>query len=217
MKSALVWVRDHIVSSLLVTFIAAWFAQLSLDGIISAAAQSWGSLRSWTVDSIEVPRWQLLIALGGFLTIHGIVLFTYVRRVNSRAESNLDKVVTGLTDAFNKGAEDLASSPSGKSANISGPGFIQMKDVALAMELTKLEPEQRAILEYLARRYNTGKKHANSHEVARAIKLSVLRAEQELDKLHALGMIRDALNMLSGRTFYLGVPGREWLLANGHE
>lgn len=219
MNKALVWIRDNIVSGVIVGLILVWLGSVSLDGIFLAADQSWSSLGSWTLDPIAVPRWQLLIALGG-LAIYGLGVVAYVVRANRRIQLSFGTLCTGLTDAFNTAAKEIESGPSNKPSDVEapGPGLNQMKNIAIAMELTQLESEQVELLKFFATSYSRGDNWPSSREAARRTGLSILRTDQQIDRLVSFGMLdkyqyRDA----SGKCYSLSEIGREWLLANGHE
>ncbi|MCY1289978.1 hypothetical protein D9M70_390960 [compost metagenome] len=204
MKKALVWIRDHIVSGVIVAVLTAWLAPPSLEGLFSTAVQSWNALGSWTVDPIAVPRWQLLIVLG-VVPVYAIGLVAYVVRANARTENAVSEAFTGMADTFNKAAKDIEpKQPTPMPDNVGVPA-------------PELDPVQKSILEYLARRHSAGKDPAASRDIARDLNLPPLRTEQMLDQLVELGMISRFLNMITGTSYILGRKGRDWLLANGFE
>lgn len=193
----------EIVRSVVAALIFLWLSNLSLEGLFSTALESTHAFKEWLSDPLEIPRWNMLamltvivIAIIGFIT-------AYISSKSKRGSST-DELALSLTNAFTQAADDIAAAPS----------------VPEHFQLTQPHVQT---LEYLAERYS--QKHGLSgrqvkevavQDIARKIELSLLRAEQVLEQLSELGMVKHLINLNTGKMFYLSPKGRDWLLRNGH-
>lgn len=203
--------------TVLASFIVIWLSNLSFDGLFSTALESTQAFKEWLSGTLEIPRWKMLAMLALVTVSSGGFVVAYIlnNKKSGKALKNVDDLTVGLTDAFNKAAKQIqANQPDAPTyPKRSGSG-----DIKLAINLMQLDPVQIELLKFFASNYSSGKEWSSSREAANMTNIPVLRAEQKIDDLVSLGVLRrHQYSDGSGRFLQLSPFGREWLLANRYE
>lgn len=211
MKKVLKWSLDFLVAPLAVI----WATDKGLDGVLSGAADSWQSFGAWLVEPIDIPRWLVLILLGSMVT-YGAGMVIYVLRKQREVNNSVDGLASVLVTAFESAAEDIEQETASK--NASGGDLAAADNVTTAVAFLQLDKNESEVLQYFARQYSRGDKWKSAIEASSMCALSVLRTDQVIDRLLALGLLDEyPTSKMSARQLGLSNVGREWLLAHGHQ